>query len=276
MENKTCRVFIDNTPFEFKVQGDFFWGEPKTLFKEKNSVIENVPWKSKGYSNVFAFTPEEFSCLKNSIKENIVNAIKSIGVPIIDDKFELEKYHEIVTTDEVHNKVINITRDLRVEDLDFDINKLVERFGNELGCKLTSWVNELERSHVQIRISRPSTLDINPPHRDGYLSYWEDIINIWVPISGCNEKTSLPVVSGSHLIPENEIMRTESKGAIINGNRYYVPCILETINGAFRMERPNPAEGEALLFTPYLIHGSAINQSFDQTRVALELRFPKI
>ena len=82
--------------------------------------------------------------------------------------------------------------------------------------------------------------------------------------------------SGSHLIPENDILRTESKGAKINGNVYYVPCILETKTGAITMERPNPKAGEALLFTPYLIHGAADNQTKDTTRVSLELRFPKV
>ena len=79
----------------------------------------------------------------------------------------------------------------------------------------------------------------------------------------------------SHLIPENEILRTASKGAKINGNTYYVPCILETNKGAIKMIRPNPMEGEALIFTPFLIHGAAVNNNKDITRISLELRFPK-
>ena len=41
------------------------------------------------------------------------------------------------------------------------------------------------------------------------------------------------------------------------------------------MIRPNPKETEALVFTPYLIHGAAFNDS-NNTRVALELRFPRL
>lgn len=97
-----------------------------------------------------------------------------------------------------------------------------------------------------------------------------------MPIEDCNKKSSLPVVPESHLLPENEILRTESKGAKINGNVYYVPCILETKDGPIQMIRPNPKEGEALLFTPFLIHGAAINQNEDDTRISLELRFPRV
>ena len=70
------------------------------------------------------------------------------------------------------------------------------------------------------------------------------------------------------------MFRTETRGAKINGNVYNVPCILETSLG-FDMVRPNPKEKEALIFTPYLIHGAAFNTNKDITRVALELRFTK-
>jgi hypothetical protein len=274
--NKLCQIYIDGKQFEFQVEGDFFWGEDTLLFEEKNNVISKMPWKDDGFSIVNAFTEGEFLKLKASITANIIKAIKENNIPIDEEKFELHDYHKIVNTDELHNKVIDITRNFKNKDFDFDIDALTNRFGGILGFKLTSWVDELKKSHIQVRISRPNSLDINPPHRDGYLSYWHNIINVWIPIEGCNEKSSLPVFPKSHLISENEILRTESKGAKINGNTYYVPCILETKQGSIKMFRPNPAQGEALIFTPFLIHGAAVNLNTDVTRVALELRFPKL
>ncbi len=276
MPNKTCNLYIDKEPYSFEVDGNFFWGEEELLFKPEDNVISKMDWKDKGYKVVNAFLEAEFLALKASITKQIVKAIKANNIPVNEAEFTLAKYHTVVTTDEQHFNIIDITRNLENEDFDFNIDLLTERFGNILGYELTSWVEELKKSHIQIRISRPNSLDINPPHRDGYLSYWEDIINVWIPIEGCNESTSLPVCSGSHLIPENDILRTESKGAKINGNVYYVPCILEIKAGAIAMERPNPKAGEALLFTPYLIHGAAVNQTQDTTRVSLELRFPKV
>ncbi len=276
MNTKSCHIYIDDTPYEFNVKGEFFWGKNELLYNKSNSVLSKMSWEHEGFKVVSAFINDEFERLKKSLTQNIMDAIKANNIQFNESEFTLAKYHEVVNTDALHNQVINITRNLENKDFDFNIDTLAERFGNILGYKLTSWVEELQKSHIQIRISRPNSLDINPPHRDGYLSYWEDIINVWIPIEGCNENSSLPVFSGSHLIPENEILRTESKGAEINGNIYYVPCILETKAGSIKMIRPNPKQGEALIFTPFLIHGAAVNKNKDITRVSLELRFPRV
>ncbi|REG90187.1 phytanoyl-CoA dioxygenase family protein [Winogradskyella sediminis] len=272
---KICKIFIDNQSFEFEVEGDFFWGKSVLLYPQKDNVLSKVSWENEGFNTVKAFENQDFLKLQESVKNIIIDALKTNNVTVDDKTFDLKDYHKLVTTDALHNQVISITRNLETSDFDFDIDLLTKRFGDILGYKLTSYVEELKKSHIQIRISRPKSLDINPPHRDGYLSYWENIINVWLPIAGCNEKSSLPVVAKSHLIPENEVLRTESKGAKINGNIYYVPCILETKSGTIKMTRPNPKEGEALLFSPFLIHGAAVNENEDITRVSLELRFPK-
>ena len=272
---KICSLYIDNEPYQFKVEGDFFWGKEELLYKREDNVLSKMSWENKGYKTVKAFEDDDFDILKESVRNIIIDALLANNIDVDKSKFKLKDYHKYITTNDLHNKVISITRNLETKDFDFDIDALANRFGDILGFKLTSWVEELQKSHVQIRISRPSSLDINPPHRDGYLSYWEDIVNVWLPIEGCNNKSSLPVMPQSHLLPENEILRTESKGAKINGNVYYVPCILETKEGAIKMIRPNPKEGEALLFTPFLIHGSAVNQNNDITRISLELRFPR-
>lgn len=272
---KTCKLVIDNSGYEFKVKGNFFWGKDEVLYKPQNNIISKTEWSEDGYSVVNAFNSQEFDSLKKSILNNVIKAIKEVGLEFNESEFTLENYHKVVKTDADHNAVINITRNLENEDFDFDIDALAERFGDMLGYKLTSWIKELNKTHIQIRISRPSSLDINPPHRDGYLSYWSDIVNVWIPVSGCNEKASLPVVPGSHKIPENNVLRTESKGAEINGNVYFVPCILESKDGPFNMIRPLPQDGEAILFTPFLIHGAAVNQNTDITRMSIELRLPK-
>lgn len=276
MSKKTCSLYIDDSPFEFEVEGDFFWGQPELLYPKENSVLSKMSWEGKGFAVVNAFEGDEFKKLQNSIKHIIINALKINGVAVDESTFKLTDYHKYVVDGDLHNQVISITKNLETSDFDFNIDLLAERFGNILGYELTSWVEELQKSHIQIRISRPNSLDINPPHRDGYLSYWHNIVNVWLPIAGCNEKSSLPVMPQSHLLTEDKILRTESKGAKINGNIYYVPCILETKSGAIKMVRPNPKEGEALLFTPFLIHGSAVNQNEAITRVSLELRFPKV
>ena len=36
---------------------------------------------------------------------------------------------------------------------------------------------------------------------------------------------------------------------------------------------PNPNPNEVLLFSPYLLHGGAVNLNTNQTRISLEMRF---
>jgi len=42
---------------------------------------------------------------------------------------------------------------------------------------------------------------------------------------------------------------------------------------ALDMIRPDPKEGQLMLFSPYLIHGCANNDNENITRISLEVRF---
>lgn len=155
-----CKLYIDEQPFQFKVEGDFFWGKDEVLFLKNDPVLDDVKWRNIGYKVVSAFTKSEFKLLRNSVEENICKAIQETGGVLDIESFELDEYHNYVTSNEHHLKVINITRNLTVKDLNFNINLLVERFEKILGCKLTSWIDALQKSHVQIRISRPNFKNI--------------------------------------------------------------------------------------------------------------------
>ena len=50
------------------------------------------------------------------------------------------------------------------------------------------------------------------------------MVNIWIPICGVKEKTGLPLAIGSHLIPENKILRSKA-GVKMDGTSYNVNCI---------------------------------------------------
>ncbi|WP_010522318.1 phytanoyl-CoA dioxygenase family protein [Aquimarina agarivorans] len=274
-ETHTCSLLIDNELFSFDVVGAFFIGESETLYKSKGNILEKTDWEKEGYKIVSIFDDNEMTSLITSVKENIFKGLQLAGAEVSKKQFKIEDYHKYITNDDQHLKVIHHTRSLTNKDFKVDFENLALKFSEHTNTKLTSYIKELKSSHIQIRISRPNSLDINPPHRDGYLSYWKNILNVWIPIAGCNKNSSLPLIPESHLIPENKIIRTNSKGAYINGNQYYVPCIIKTTDGDFKMIRPNPKEKEALIFSPFLIHGAAVNKNKNITRVALELRFDK-
>lgn len=277
MKSQILSINIDGKLFQAEVDGDFNWGEENNcLYKSLHNIIEKTSWEELGYTimkNIV--TPHQFQILKDSITITLLKIIEELGIKINKNLFCLEDYHLFIKSDKEHQSIINKTRELCIDDFDFDIGIITNNLSDFMNLRLTSWIKELKRSHIQLRISRPMTYDINPPHRDGYIDVFKDVLNIWLPISGCNEKTSLPVIPGSHFLSENNLFKTKAGGATINKNIYQVPCILKTNLGKLLMTRPNPQETEALVFTPYLIHGAAFNDS-KKTRIALELRFPRI
>ncbi len=275
MPLKVCNLDINNKPFSFEVEGDFYWGEPINTFINKNNIISKTKWVNDGYTIVNNFFDRnEFLILQNEVKKNIIKALRLNNVDFDDNQFKLENYHKIIKEEYQHQNIIKFTRNLTEKDFEFDLNKLLSRAEDILNYKLSAYVKEIKKVHIQIRVVRPKSLDINPPHKDGYLDCWKDIINIWLPIAGSNKETSLPLLPGSHLWPESEIFRTTNKGAKIKGLPYHVPCILKTSKGKIKMIRPNPIEGDAIFFTPFLIHGAGFNNSCN-TRFGMELRFPK-
>ena len=277
MKHHIFSVEIDDKLFKMEVCGNFYWGEEHyCLYKSANNIIANTNWEELGYTIMKDIVSlDQYQFLRNSITNILLNIIDELGISISKKLFSLEDYHLFIKSDDEHQAIIEKSRELSIDNFDFDMNVITNNLSQFMNIKLTTWIKELKRSHIQLRINRPMTYDINPPHRDGYIDAFKDVLNIWLPISGCNKKTSLPLIPRSHLLPENEIFKTDVGGAIINKNKYNVPCILKTNFGDLKMIRPNPQETEALIFTPFLIHGAAFNNS-KNTRVALELRFPRI
>jgi ectoine hydroxylase-related dioxygenase (phytanoyl-CoA dioxygenase family) len=75
------------------------------------------------------------------------------------------------------------------------------------------------------------------------------------------------------LINENLILRT-FEGATIEGNKYRVRMI-KSWNGDNSLIRSKVTYGQVLIFTSHLIHGLAVNEEPDTTRVSLEFRLFK-
>lgn len=265
-----CKFTIDEKPFEVEVKGEFFGGEDKVLFSEKGSVIQHCSWLKEGFTKVKMVDEKGFSALKANICSILLKVIKENNIPV-DNNFSLENYHQYVNTDIYHQSVIEKTRFLTFQDFNINMESLLEKFSESVGKRLERTNPKLPKEIVIMRINRPSSLDINPFHRDGYLDIWENVLNVWIPIAGCNKESSLPVVPGSHYWNEKDIVRTVAKGASINGVSYHVPAVISYKNG-LHAQRPDPHYGEALLFTPFLIHGAALNRQPDTTRISLELR----
>jgi hypothetical protein len=275
-QRHSCTLSIDGNPFTFEVEGDFTWGADEVL-SDENKVISQTSWQKEGYAVLPMFDVEAQQRLIEGTRNIILGLFREFGFEHSPD-FQLGDYHKVVDTGERHQQIIKRTRMLANADFPVEIEKVAQQTSAALRRKVSPYNRMLERMEnlpakeiVQLRISRPHSLDINPMHRDGYLDFYKHTLNCWIPISGCTPRTSLPVIPGSHMWKEKDVYRTQIRSAKINGLLYSVPAILQSKNGMNAM-RPNPKLGEMLIFSPFLIHGAAVNESEDETRMSFELR----
>ena len=274
-------LIINNKSYQFSIDGapPFTYGKRELLSNAETDITFNQTWYSKGYKAFNFLDIIEFKNLKKGLTSCIKNIISiELGVPI--DSFKLDNYHNYIKTNEDHYKVVSKTRDLFPIDFNFPIMKLLSRFEKILGFQLTD-INpkNKQKLHIIVRINRPFSNDFNPPHKDIYEAidatepYIPQFINLWIPICGVTQNSSLPVSPSSHLLKENVILRTK-KGGVIEGNKYRVRMIKQW-EGKNKLIRSKVNYGEVLFFSPHLIHGLAINEEKHTTRVSLEFRLFK-
>lgn len=252
-------TFVDGQPNDWLCEYDEKSLDALTELSEQASNLINV-LPNDGWMIVTGLDE-----LRNSVSLWIESTIANI----IDCQCSLPEYHKYFTN-EMHFSFIDYCRNLRFDDLGIDAEKIAQFFSNKLNLNLSPSINLLGRDHVQVRTVRPGRTDFNPPHRDSYIPAYSSVVNVWVPIV-CDYSSTMPVVSGSHLWKEELVNRTPSGEAMVNGNRYNVPAVFGYGGEPLNMIRPPVKLGEALIFTPYLVHGFGVNNT-SFTRFAVEFR----
>ena len=253
----------------------FTYGQNEVLSNVQTDISFNQSWYPEGYKIFNCFNEQEILKVRTSISD-CINRILISELGIDNELTDLKKYHKYVTNDESHQKIIKKTRKLFSDDFKIPMADLYYKFEQLLGFRLSN-INPVNNSkhHIIIRINRPFSNDYNPPHKDIYGGLDEEryiprYINFWIPSIGVTKNSSLPLVPSSHLISEKKILRTKSAG-IIDGKIYHVRSI-KSWNGSNNLKRVRIKEGEVLIFSSHLIHGLAINEEADTTRIALEFR----
>lgn len=279
MENNTTfkidgieKVFsIKNTP-EFK------FGKDQILSTKTTDITFDQPWYQEGFTEKDFLNNDEFNTLKTEITKSVENIIKD-ELAIDTTGFDLENYHKFVTNDDDHFKVIARSRDFFSDDFSFSVKEFSHRLSDLLGFELSDIDPDTqEKMFIIVRINRPSSNDYNPPHKDIYQgfdnqSYIPQYVNFWIPIAGATAKTNLPLAPRSHHLNEKLIERT-FEGGKIEGNQYRVRMV-KSWDGNSDLYRSKVKYGQTLIFSSHLIHGLAVNEETDKTRVALEFRLFK-
>lgn len=282
---------IDNKEISIKIDGNFAKGDNSCLLQQDVDLTSSTSWSSEGYTVESLLKKNEFQEVKKFVTQ-LIKTILSDEFNVDVNDFKLEKYHEFVN-DSQHQFV--------VKKLQYGINTLLfpiefkyieDRISRILNIKVSSLAHHIDineeplKSYFQengikqpsifnIRIVRPYCFnDNNPPHKDVWINRLKNAINLYMPVCGSTENSSLPLVPHSHSLLESEITRSV-KGALVNKVKYNVPCAISINNQSIRLIRPYVKECDVLIFSPYLIHGGAYNFEKNLTRVSLEIRLWK-
>jgi len=242
------------------------WGENNILIKDDVNLLEKTQFNSKGHGIV------PFQYNTDFLKTHILKSI--CDTKAINLNLNLNKYHEYIN--EAQHKLVLNSMPYKKND-SLEIQNFCEYLEGFMSDQLKEEV-KIFNDDIWVRICRPNIVsnnDYNPCHRDVYLDFYRNTVNIYLPIIGSNEKSSLFIQEGSHMWNEN-ITSVTSGGAYFKNKdkKYSVDAIVQS-KIELKMIRPNPSANEILIFSPYLIHGCSDNGNNDITRMSLEIRFIK-
>ena len=158
-----------------------------------------------------------YNLFKSAVKDARIKIPKS---------FELNQYHRYLGNDYgKHLQVISRTKLFEAKLLPIGMKVIENRISEILGFEVKSSKPFNGERVFHFRVIRPGASDYNPLHRDVWQDENRDAINIYVPLAGSNEKSSLLLMPGSHLWPESWTVRS-SEGAQMNDIQFNVPGLI--------------------------------------------------
>ncbi len=261
---------LDGESIDVTVEGQTIRGQERVLLAEDDDLTQGAAWAERGYLVAPFLTPSSYQQLVEGVRQRLEASLREAGARV-EAPFALCDYHRYVTSSEMHLRALHDSRTgYPLGEFPIALDEVTSRVSELLGVRVTPYnrAHGLDRWHA--RVIRPGSRDHNPLHRDVWLDRLRNAVNIYVPLAGSSQDSSLPLVPGSHRWRESELLRT-AQGATVDGISYTVPAVVGS-DRPLALVRPNPGENELLLFSPYLVHGGARNRT-DRTRSSLEMRF---
>ncbi|MCX8491646.1 MAG: hypothetical protein ORN54_11320 [Cyclobacteriaceae bacterium] len=261
--------YLNNKEINYSTANVAKKGKKITLLDNAIDLTANKSWAQKGFTVQQLFSQQIYIDFKQKIHSLLITLWKEAGLQV-DYRFPLELYHSVALEKKEHLAAIEKTKSVFAERFPIPLTLLEERISEiiEIPLKVINPFGDNPTFHF--RVVRPCSSDNNPLHRDVWQTENANCINLYIPIAGSNENSSLAIIPESHHWPECDIERTE-EGAVINGTSFNVPAVT-SIYRKFEVIRPNPNENEVLIFSPYLIHGGSVNLNANVTRISLEIR----
>ena len=264
---------LNQQDIEYRVEGLASSGAAEILLATDTDLTATQLWAAAGYTVAPWLMPAENDALREGLIELVRMAVRNTGFDI-PAGWPVADYHRLIGDDEArHLAVVQQTGSYPLAALPLPVATLEARVSALCGRPVTAHNPNpaIDRAQFHLRIVRPRRSDNNPLHRDVWLDRLRNGINIYFPLAGSTADSSLALLPGSHWWPEDQLTRTHA-GAVYNGAQYSVPGVVASAQ-PLHLLRPNPRPDEVLVFSPYLLHGGAVNLNEDETRVSLEMRF---
>jgi len=247
-------------------------------------------FKNNGYCIINLLSREDVNLLIKEITLKIINIINDEDII----NFDISKYHNLISDDSLHKRIINpnnrfIAIGNKLLYKIINNKKVIDIIRSQWGhdnfdVALREYLpdvdgNDYNRSNrAGFRIARPYSIapdDVGGEHIDLVFSAVkndknvissgrEAFLTLWTPLIGFSEKYSLRLSPKSHLIdhPIKEIVKQ---------NTYISPVFTDNYIRHFKFVRPRLKIGQAILFHPFLLHGSSYNYGIN-SRLSTEIR----
>lgn len=268
---KQISYWLGEVPYSVAAEGEWRYGENEVLLDQDEDLTAGCAWAEAGFTVARLFEESPlYERLRAGLLQFIGAQLQEV-LPSWPGDFVPEHYHHFVDDAQHAAFIRNIRGCFDTALFPIALSALEARISVICGRQLSVMNPATGISEFCLRIVRPQApADNNPPHRDIYLDHLRNGINLYIPLAGSNAHSALPILPGSHHLPEHLILRS-APGVQVNGLSFSVPCIADA-PGGLHMIRPNPGPNEVLVFSPYLIHGGGANLNEDLTRISLEMR----
>ena len=263
---------MNGTNLQYEATGEREWGEESVLLDQAIDLTAATDWHANGFTIETLFDASTYAEFVHQTQLLLLRRWREAGLAL-KDNFQLDQYHTLIKGSRTHLQAVEKTKLLPSVDFPVPIQIIEDRVSEICKTRVAVGNPYDAQSVFHFRVIRPNYSDNNPLHRDVWLEDYDDCINLYIPVAGSDERSSLILIPGSHCWPESRIEKTSS-GAEINGVKFNVPAVT-AIRDMYRVERPNPFKNQLLVFSPYLIHGGAVNLNTDKTRISIEMRLWK-
>ena len=255
----------------FDIQGERTFGSDASPLLGHQDLTAGTGWAKEGYYVAPFLAEDIYEQFTEGVQRLFRTFFLQAGLTIREPLNLADYHHYTHLDDRLHLAIVDQAKWQPIAHFPIEVALIEARVSQLCGRKVKAINLHNGEQAFHFRIVRPQKRDNNPFHRDVWLKEYHDAINIYVPLAGSNGESSLTLVPGSHHWSEATVERT-CQGAIVDGVQYNVPAVTSA-QQALRPIRPNPSRNEVLIFSPYLLHGGAVNLNEDLTRISLEMRF---